>query len=83
MTRASMKAFSIAASVDARGSEAPRSMFLIAGNPDRLASSLQRLQKTLEDANIKLDTVITDIVGVSGRAMIEAAGTNERPIFVA
>jgi transposase len=35
-------------------------------------SHIQRLQKTLEDANIKLDTVITDIVGVSGRAMIEA-----------
>jgi transposase len=33
---------------------------------------LQRLQKTLEDANIKLDCVITDIVGVSGRAMIQA-----------
>ncbi len=33
---------------------------------------VQRLQKTLEDANIKLDSVITDILGVSGRAMIEA-----------
>lgn len=35
-------------------------------------SHILRLQKTLEDANIKLDSVITDIVGVSGRAMIEA-----------
>jgi transposase len=33
---------------------------------------IQRLQKTLEDANIKLDSVISDILGVSGRAMIEA-----------
>ncbi len=33
---------------------------------------IQRLQKTLEDANIKLDSVITDIVGVSGRRMLEA-----------
>jgi transposase len=32
----------------------------------------QRLQKTLEVANIKLDSVITDIVGKSGRAMIQA-----------
>jgi len=33
---------------------------------------VQRLQKTLEDANIKLDSVITDIMGLSGRKMIEA-----------
>ena len=33
---------------------------------------IQRLQKTLEEANIKLDSVITDIVGKSGRAMLEA-----------
>lgn len=32
----------------------------------------QRLQKTLEDANVKLDSVISDVLGVSGRAMIEA-----------
>ncbi len=35
-------------------------------------SHTQRLQKTLEDANIKLDSVISDILGVSGRTMIEA-----------
>jgi len=35
-------------------------------------SHTQRLQKTLEDANIKLDSVISDIVGLSGRRMIEA-----------
>ena len=33
---------------------------------------VQRLQKTLEDANIKLDSVISDILGLSGRRMIEA-----------
>ena len=36
------------------------------------SSHIQRLQKTLEDANIKLDSVIADIVGLSGRRMIEA-----------
>jgi len=35
-------------------------------------SHIQRLQKTLEDANIKLDSVISDIIGLSGRRMIEA-----------
>jgi transposase len=33
---------------------------------------VQRIQKTLEEANIKLDSVITDIMGLSGRRMIEA-----------
>ena len=36
------------------------------------SSHVQRLQKTLEDANIKLDSVIADIIGLSGRRMIEA-----------
>jgi transposase len=31
-----------------------------------------RIQKTLEDANIKLASVATDVLGVSGRAMIRA-----------
>ncbi len=35
-------------------------------------SHTQRLQKTLEDANIKLDSVITDLLGKSGRAIIDA-----------
>jgi transposase len=35
-------------------------------------SQVQRIQKTLEEANIKLDTVISDILGLSGRRMIEA-----------
>jgi transposase len=35
-------------------------------------SHVQRIQKTLEEANIKLDSVISDILGVGGRRMIEA-----------
>jgi transposase len=35
-------------------------------------SHVQRIQKTLEEANIKLDTVISDILGASGRRMIAA-----------
>ena len=33
---------------------------------------VQRIQKTLEEGNIKLDSVISDILGVSGRRMVEA-----------
>ncbi len=33
---------------------------------------VQRLQKTLEDANVKLDSVISDVLGKSGRAMVES-----------
>src|SRR5258707_7633733 len=36
------------------------------------SSHIQRLQKTLEDANIKLDSTLSDVMGLSGRAMIEA-----------
>lgn len=35
-------------------------------------SHVQRLQRTLEDANIKLESAVSDITGVSGRAMIQA-----------
>src|ERR1700688_3253252 len=35
-------------------------------------SHVLRVQKTLEDANIKLDSVLTDLMGKSGRAVIEA-----------
>jgi len=38
----------------------------------------QRLEKILEDAGIKLGTVASDILGVSGRAMIEALIAGER-----
>jgi hypothetical protein len=45
-----------------------------------LAQHIQRIQKTLEDANIKLVSVISDIVGVSGRAHSESddRGRDER-----
>lgn len=36
------------------------------------ARHMQRIQKTLEDANVKLTEVITDILGVSGRAILRA-----------
>ena len=41
---------------------------------------IQRLEKLLEDAGIKLSSVATDIVGVSGRAMIEALIAGERDV---
>jgi transposase len=37
-----------------------------------LARHVQRIQKTLEDANIKIVGVISDILGVSGRAFLDA-----------
>jgi transposase len=36
------------------------------------SSHTQRLQKTLEDANIKLDSVLTNILGLSSRRILEA-----------
>jgi transposase len=33
---------------------------------------VNRLQKTLEDANLKLASVVTDVTGVSARAMLDA-----------
>lgn len=36
------------------------------------SSHIQRIQKTLEDANIKLDSVVTNILGLSGRRILEA-----------
>lgn len=49
------------------------------------SSHTLRLQKTLEDANIKLDSVISDVVGVSGRRMIEAlvAGESDPAVLAA
>jgi transposase len=40
---------------------------------------VQRIQKVLEDANVKLDSVISDVLGKSGRAILEAliAGEND------
>jgi transposase len=41
-------------------------------------SHIQRLQKTLEDANLKLGSVLSQIMGKSGRAIIEALIGGER-----
>jgi transposase len=38
----------------------------------------QRIQKTLEDAGIKLDSVASEVIGVSGRAMLRALIAGER-----
>jgi transposase len=42
------------------------------------ASEIQRLQKTLESAGIKLSSVVSDVTGVSATAMIEALVDGER-----
>jgi len=39
---------------------------------------IQRVEKLLEDTGIKLSSVVADIVGVSGRAMLEALVAGER-----
>jgi len=41
------------------------------------AQVVQRIQKVLEGANIKLSAVAADVVGVSGRAMLEALVAGE------
>lgn len=38
---------------------------------------VQRIQKVLEDANVKLASVLSDILGVSGRRMLEAMAKGE------
>ena len=38
----------------------------------------QRIEKLLEDALIKISSVLTDVLGVSGRAMIEALTAGQR-----
>jgi len=48
------------------------------------AQLANRVQKTLEDANIKLASVASDVLGVSGRAMIRAiAGGEGDPVVLA
>lgn len=49
------------------------------------ADVINRIQKVLEGANIKLSSVATDVVGVSGRAMLEAMvrGTDDPQTLVA
>ena len=47
------------------------------------AREANRLQKILEDANIKLSSVATDVLGVSGRTMLNAlvAGTTDPAVL--
>jgi transposase len=42
------------------------------------SAECQRVQKTLEDAGIKLDSVATDVLGVSGRAILKALVAGQR-----
>ena len=42
------------------------------------ASHIQRIQKVLEEANLKLASVLTDIMGLSGRAILTALIEGER-----
>src|SRR4029077_11959381 len=42
------------------------------------AREVQRIQKVLEDAGIKLDSVISDVLGKSSRQMLEALIAGER-----
>jgi transposase len=42
------------------------------------SAECQRVQKTLEDAGVKLGSVATDVLGASGRAMLKALVAGER-----
>jgi transposase len=47
------------------------------------SQEVNRLQKVLEDAGVKLTSVLTDVMGASGRAMVEAlvAGTTDPQVL--
>ena len=47
------------------------------------SQEVNRLQKVLEDAGVKLTSVLTDIMGASGRAMVEAlvSGTTDPQVL--
>jgi len=45
---------------------------------EQRASEVNRVQKLLESANIKLGLVVTDVLGASGRAMLRALQAGER-----
>jgi transposase len=49
------------------------------------AQHVQRIQKTLEDANVKFASVVSDIMGLSGRAILQAliAGETDPDALVA
>jgi transposase len=42
------------------------------------SAAANRIQKVLEDANVKLGSVATDVLGVSGRDMLEALSASRR-----
>jgi hypothetical protein len=42
------------------------------------AAERNRVQKVLEDANVKLGNVLSDVFGMSGQAMLEALLENKR-----
>ena len=42
------------------------------------ATEKNRIQKVLEDANVKLGNVLSDVFGTSGQAMLEALLENKR-----
>ena len=44
---------------------------------DEKTAVINRIQKVLEDANFKLGAVATDVVGVSGRAMLTAIAAGD------
>ncbi len=46
------------------------------------SAECQRVQKTLEDAGIKLDSVASDVLGVSARAMLRALCAGEHDAMV-
>ena len=48
------------------------------------AREVQRLQKLLEDAGVKLESVVTDVSGKASRSMVEALIAGERdPVVLA
>lgn len=49
---------------------------------DQHTAVVNRLHKVLEDGNIKLSTVVSDIMGVSGRRMLRALAQGERDPLV-
>ena len=49
---------------------------------DQHTAVVNRVHKTLEDANIKLSTVLSDIMGVSGRRMLRAMAAGEDDVSV-
>lgn len=49
---------------------------------EQRAHEAQRVQKVLETANIKLSDVASDVLGVSGRAMLEALIAGEQDVEV-